>query len=687
MYRLTSRGSRGWEPSHLFAWFAVCLFAAVPSTALAQEAADTPNEAEAAAVEVAEDADDIAAEELLEMDMEALMDMEVTSATKTEGTSLTEAPAAIYVIADEDIDRSGLQSLPELLRLVPGMHVARVDAHTWAIAARGFNAQFNNKQLVMIDGRSVYTPLFGGVYWDMQDVVIEDLDRIEVIRGPGGSLWGANAVNGVVNVITKDASETQGWMLETSVGTEMLNRTAVRYGGQLGDDAYFRVYGKYVQHDDYVYPDGSDGSDGADEWYRGMGGFRMDFLGDENDKVMVQGGAFGARLGQELRIWDMPVVGTQRRFEEIDANGAYLLGEWAHTFEDDSLLTLQSYYDYTERNEVINPQSLHKFDVELEHVFRPWEDHQVIWGLGYRLYSDDNDNGPGVTFDPASRTDHTYSAFIQDTIELVEDRFSVTLGTKVEHNDYSGFEYQPSFRSVWTPSEQHAFWGAVSRAVRTPTRFQEDGQLTLDVVPTPFGPMPIRMVGKDDLPPEKLIAYEVGHRWAPSRNFFLDTTAFYNEYDDLSSMVPASQPMTLTFASEGEAESYGLETSATWQVTSDWELRGSYSLLRMFVHGGDESVEDGYPVHQAQVHSYVDVTDTVGFNTSLYWYDQVASAGTGIPSFFRLDTGVTWRPRENVEIGLWGQNLLDGEHAEYSAQTFVPTEVERSAYLAVKYEF
>jgi iron complex outermembrane receptor protein len=391
--------------------------------------------------------------------VEELMDVEVTSVSRRP-EKLTEAASAIQVITGEDIRRSGANSIPEALRLAPNLQVAQVNSSQWAVSSRGFNNVLSNKLLVMIDGRTVYTPLYAGVFWDVQDALLEDIDRIEVVSGPGGTLWGANAVNGVINIITKSAKDTQGFFMEAGAGTESNGFGSMRYGGQLSPGLYYRVYGKGFNRDELVVADGSDAGDG---WDMGQGGFRLDWEPNQDDVLTLQSDFYDSKPNPEAA--SDPVV----------AMGGNILGRWTHKISDDSDFQVQFYYDRTRRdfNDEFT-ENLDTYDFDAQHRFQIGDRQEIIWGLGYRRMDDSVANLELLGFDPGNKTLSLYSAFIQDEITLIEDRLRLTLGSKFEHNEYTGFEVQPSGRLAWTPSTEHTVWAAVSRAVRTPSRIDRD---------------------------------------------------------------------------------------------------------------------------------------------------------------------------------------------------------------------
>jgi iron complex outermembrane receptor protein len=516
--------------------------------------------------------------ELKQLSLEELMGVEVTSVSKKE-EKLFDAAAAIYVITQEDIRRSGATSIPEALRNVPGLEVVRLNANTWQISARGF-VTTANKILVLIDGRSVYTPLFAGVFWDVQDTLLEDLDRIEVIRGPGGTLWGANAVNGVINIITKSAKETHGWLLTGGGGTEERAFGGARYGGKLGENARYRFYAKYFNRDDMVFPDGRDA---ADQWQMGQGGFRVDWDASEKNLLTLQGDLYVGEVGGQVVASPTPPFLSMT---DASVGGGNLLGRWTHHVSDISNVQLQVYYDRTERRiPGFFSEDRDTFDVDVQHRF-PWgRRHDIIWGIGYRYTQDKVDSSFSVSVDPAQRATDLLSLFMQDDITLLPNRLRLTLGSKFEHNDFSGFEIQPNVRLAWTPSARQTVWAAVSRAVRTPTRLELDIHLSAVQIPS-MPPIVLRVFGNPDFVSEELLAYELGYRVQPYPRLSLDIAAFYNVYDNLLSLEGPGPPqlsppvvvIPFTQANKLQGETHGVEVLANYHLADWWRWQVGYPI-------------------------------------------------------------------------------------------------------------
>jgi len=612
--------------------------------------------------------------DLADLSIEQLMNESVTSVSKKE-TPLNDAPAAISVITADDIDRFGIMSIPEALRLVPGMDVARIDGDHWAISSRGFNFPFADKLLVLIDGRTVYTPASGGVFWQAQDIVLEDLDRIEVIRGPGATLWGANAVDGVINITTKSAKDTQGFMMSTAFGTEEMPTTSLRYGGRLADNVYYRVYGKFFNRDGFD-------TGGGDDWSAERGGFRVDWEPSHETNFTLQGDYYKSdadKLFTKIRFNPPSTILTDA---EEHNTGADVLGRWTQAFSKESSLTLQTYFDHVEQSDGFALEHRDTFDIDFQHRFALANINDIVWGGGYRFTTVKSDPSPNLVWTPNVSRLHLFNLFVQDDITLVPDRLHLTLGSKFEHNSITGFEIAPSARLVWTPSDQQTVWAAVSRGTATPSLFSLKSRLNLAAFQPPFSPpIVISEFGNPNLVAEKLIAYEIGYRIRPTKQLSFDVATFYNQYDDLITATPdptgfetdPAPPHVLISTTEHNAlsgETYGAELSSQWEVMSNWRLVGSYSWLHMHLHP-DPSTEQDSPQHQFQIRSYLDLPHNIELNASIAYVDTISplAAGTRVPisSYVRGDLGIVWHPNKSIEVGVWGQNLFQDRHAEFNS--------------------
>jgi iron complex outermembrane receptor protein len=603
-------------------------------------------------------------DELKKLSLQELLDLEVTSVSRKQERAM-DAATAIHVVTEEDIRRSGARSIPEALRLAPNLQVAQATARAWAISARGFNATFSNKMLVLIDGRTVYSPLFSGVFWDAQDTMLEDIDRIEVISGPGATVWGANAVNGVISIETKSAKDTQGGIVTATAGTEERGAGAFRYGGTVAPDVYFRVYGKFFERDHSVF---ADGRDGEDAWGSQQGGFRVDLERDSDTQFTFQGDIYDG-------------TGEQIQGDDITQSGGNVLARWSHGVTGIERVQIQAYYDRTRQ---LVPgefrDDLDTFDLDTQYERDLGERHHLMVGAGYRFTHNRNENEPATpAFLPATLDRHLVSAFVQDQITL-SDRLKLTLGSKFEHNDYTGFEIQPSGRLAWTKG-RHVLWGAISRAVRTPSRI--DRHLFFPETP------PFIFAGGPDFESEEVIAYELGWRVQPHENVFLSTAFFFNDYDNIRSMT-ATPPVVIENNVEGEI--IGVELEATWQAAPWWRLSAGYTGLSedLRVKSGETDLNAGQgeafdPKHQFQLRSSFDLPRRIEFDVWARYVARVGNVGRGfgvIPAYVTLDMRIGWSPVENLELAIVGQNLLDEQHPEFGVR-----EVERAVHGKVTWRF
>ena len=462
-----------------------------------------------------------------DLTIEELMDIKVTTASKNE-EKLFESASATYVITSEDIRRAGATSIPEALRLAPGLHVARIDSNKWAITARGFNRQFSNKLLVLFDGRSVYTPLFSGVYWDSQDYILEDIERIEVIRGPGASLWGANAVNGVINIITKKAKDTQGQYVSALAGNYDKHAFEYRYGDKTKNNAHYRVYAKSFEVDETKNLDGLGSND---QWQMNRVGFKMETDENKSDIYYIQGDIYSGVQDQIFFLPQESVTTLLKRDGDEDMQGGNIVVKLNREFDEDTHLDITSYFDYEKRYFPILKQSRSTFNIDAQYSFKANDSNSTMIGTEYRNIHDNLEkttinSTSYLAYDPAVLTYEILSAFIQNKTELQPNKMFLTLGSKFDYNDFTGFEVQPTIRMSYLPSESHHFWSAVSRAVRTPTR-GEDGISLIALSGY------TAQVGSKQYDSEKLTAYELGYKFNNNRNLSFDVTAFYNDYSDL----------------------------------------------------------------------------------------------------------------------------------------------------------
>ncbi len=603
------------------------------------------------------------------LSVDQLMELDVTSVSKRPERLFT-AAAAIQVITADDVRRSGATSFPESLRLASNLEVAQIDSRQWAITARGFNNVFADKMLVLIDGRSVYTPLYAGVYWDVQDTMLEDLDRIEVISGPGATQWGANAVNGVINLTTKSAKDTQGGLVVAGIGSELRESAAVRYGGQLAPGVYYRTYAKYSEHDDSVRPDGRRSNDA---WHLWQGGFRVDRDPVAGNAFTVQGDLYGGAMGQ---------AGP----DSTMVRGGNLLGRWTHLLADNSDLRLQVYFDYTHRS-IPNSftQDLDTTDVDFQHRFPVGSTHDVVWGVGYRVVADSIINTPANAFLPPEVTREWFNTFAQDEITLSKDRLLLTVGTKLERDAYTGVQLEPSARLTWTPDRQNTWWTAVSRAVRTPSRVDRD-------LFSPATP-PYRVAGGEKVVSEKELAYELGYRVQVSPRLLCSVALFYHDYDDLRSLEPLNPPAAFPVEANSnlQGHSSGAEFSADWRVSSTWRLRAGYNELRVSSapqpgvpdRGTRDSVARD-PNRTASLRSAWDLSPKWELDAELRYVAPIAIQN--LPGFTEGNLRIGWNPTATCEVSLVGQNLLHDHHPEFNSPG-TRRELERGIFTKATWRF
>jgi iron complex outermembrane receptor protein len=613
--------------------------------------------------------------ELVELSLEELMNEPVTSVSKKE-TRLGDSATAITVITPEDLRRLGITNIPEALRLVPGFDVARIDAHHWAVSSRGFNQQYANMLLVLVDGRSVYTPTFGGVLWDMQDFVLADLERIEVIRGPGATLWGANAVNGVVNIITRHASETQGAVVSASVGSEDRPSIDARYGATAGESLSYRLYAKYFDREG-LRPSGDFGR--SDDWSAGRAGFRADWQPSPDRVATLQGDYFSMDSFAAISGTMLTPPFRYAEVQDTTTESFNFVGRYTQSFSDVSHLSVQAYFDsYT-----LDLEARDTSDVQLEHRFAVGDRHDLQWGVGYRTTSDTLDLSPySAVVTQRSSTTSLYTAFLQDDIALVPKVLRLTLGAKLEYHDYTGLETQPSVRVLWTPAPGRTLWASASRAISTPPRFYNDGHVSTNVFQPPNSP-PIEtaLTANPNLPSQHLHAYELGLRIEPLQNVSFELATFYNLYDRM--YVPVQREpvfeatpvphilIPLQWQAAGDYTSYGTEMVVNYRPIDQWRVTGSYSWLHL--RGRPfRSYDHSSPAHQVGLQSYATLTPKLELNTSVQWVsaiDSVLNDGSTVhvPAYVRLDVGLVFHPSPSIEVGLWGQNLTDAEHAEINS--------------------
>jgi iron complex outermembrane recepter protein len=640
--------------------------------------------------------------DLTSLSIEDLMNFPVTSVSKTE-QSLSRAPSAIFVITPEAIRRSGANNIPDLLRMVPGLNVARINANAWAVSARGFNARLSNELLVLMDGRTVYTPTFGGVFWDVLDLPFGNVERIEVIRGPGASIWGANAVNGVINIITSKSSATQGLRLVAGDGNVDQGFGTVQYGGVLGKRTSYRAYAKYFNQGQFPTETSANGEDG---WRMLRGGFRSDSVLSAKDTVMFQGDIYSAREGlptSEFVIIPSPLEQDLQLL--VNVGGGFLQGVWNHTSSARSNTSLQIFYDTYERNDQLR-EGRQTFDIDFQHNFNARARHQIVWGGTYRYSISRSEGSPGVSLVPENLNTQLFSSFVQDEIVVVPDHLVFTLGAKLEHNYYTGFGIMPSARVAWTPTQRRTLWAAVSKTVRTPG--EADAGLRADVgaFTGPGGiPTLVTLFGNPLVGNETSTDYEIGYRTRFLEQLSIDVTAYYNSYSNQITSEP-SPPflvevpvphlvLPLVTRNLMHGETHGFEVAMNWKATRRWTLNPGYAFEQMHMHLAPASqdtsavseAEGSSPVNAAQLRSHVELLHSLSWDTSAYFVGRLNDPREH--SYTRLDTGLSWPLGEKISLSVVGQNLLRDRHEEFVDSTTgtKSTLIKRSAYAKVEWRF
>jgi len=650
---------------------------------------------------------------LAPLGLEKLMDIEVTSVTRGEGT-VGESAAAVTVISQEDIRRSGATTIAELFRRVPGMNVARIDNNKWAISARGFNDRFSNKLLVQRDGRTVYDPIFAGVYWNTEDYPLEDIERIEVIRGPGASLWGANAVNGIINVITKSATSTQGGLFSAGGGTPEGGFGEMRYGSTIGADVDYRLYAKGFERDKQF----SQLGDTHDQWNGTSTGMRLDWRQSDLNTLTVQGDYLHSNAARQDPDLERTPPFITLMADRTVAESGNILGRWTHREDAQTNWSLQAYwarFDTRQPAAQVNNDN-DTYDLDFQYQFPVGERHKFTYGLGYSFVNQSvgnslSDNGLSLSWSKSHFPLSIYSAFVQDEYALFPDSLRVLLGCKLEHNDFTGFEVQPTARLLWTPTKRQTFWAAVSRAVETPSISEEGVQLSA-LTPTRLSSgiqLFPRVTGNPQLNSVKLVAYELGYRTQVSETFALDGALFYNHYHGLvvavpqsvqSGFAPGTAIVPLLFENRMAGETYGAELAADWHPAKWWRFYGTYSFLEMDLHpdpglpagtsSDAQSAERRSPRHQFFLQSSFDLPENVELDVMGRFVARLPGFVQEIPSYFALDARAAWRPRGDLEIAVVGQNLLDNHHPEFGVSPIIGSpvvEIRRNVYAKLTWSF
>ena len=641
--------------------------------------------------------------DLTDASLEDLMNVEVTSVSKRE-QKISQVAAAIFVITQEDIRRSGATNIPDLLRMVPGVEVAQIDANTWAVSIRGLNGQFSNELLVLVEGRTVYVPTFGGVFWDALDMPLEDIERIEVIRGPGGAVWGGNAVNGVINIITKEAHETQGAMVEAGGGNLNQGFGTLQYGGTLGTTTSYRAYMKYFNQDHLPDPSGQNAHD---DWHILRGGFRTDSKLSPKDTLTIQGDIYAGQEGNPTRVLEsVTSPGPQNTVLQVDLSGGFLQSIWNHSYSSRSDTTLQVSYDRYRRNDNLR-EGRSTLNVDFQNHLVRGTRHNIVWGAGYRFSASDSDGSLTVSLVPNDLNFNLFSFFAEDQVALAANRLYLTLGAKAEHNDYTGFVLLPSARISWNATERQMFWAAISRAERTPASDDIAIRVNFGSFPGSGGtPVLVALIGNPHVKNEGLVAFEAGYRASLLNGLSIDLAAYYNSYDHQDTTEPAlsfpealpSPPhivMPMTTKNLMHGESHGVEIAANWKPLSRWTLSPGYAFEQIHMHTSAASQDTTSafeatgtnPPNSAQLRSHLALPFNFSWDAAAYFVDRLLVGE--VPAYTRLDTQLTWRRNERLSFSLVGQNLIQDHHLEFVDPTgmTLPSLVKRSAYAKVSWRF
>jgi iron complex outermembrane recepter protein len=623
---------------------------------------------------------------------EQLFDATIVSVSRSP-ESLWDAPAAVYAIGSQDIERAGATSVAEALRLAPGVEVAQIGAGNWAVSVRGFNSTLANKLLVLVDGREVYDPLFSGVYWDSLTTPLADIDRIEVVRGPGATMWGANAVNGIVNIITKNARDTQGWLASAAIDDRGGDDYSMRLGGN-SRRINWRVYARWLDRPSSPASAGGDANDAWETWRTGV---RIDAqLGPHSD-LMVQGETYASDTGDLRAAPDFSPPFSSVAQEELGARGGHVLARWRRSGEGDSELSIQAYADFNRRERLALNDERTTIDLDTQYEFQTLGAHKVSAGFGYRNTRDAPENTALIRADRATIREERLSAFLQDRITLEPGQWVLTLGSKFEDHAYSGFDVQPSMRMQWFGGETQTAWASVSRALRSPSEIEREYNIVLGVgqpVGFPF-PISLDLVPNPEFDNEEVIAYEAGYRRRLGDRASIDIAAFYNDYKDLAANM-AQAPATSTdpvfhlvlpigVVNATSAQTYGIEIAAEWRAFEALTVKATYSYIDLDVDGPpagaiDAEAAEGFsPHHHATVQARWDYAYGAALDATVYYVDGLS--GYDVKDYTRFDLRWSAQLSPSVRFELFGQNLLDDTHREFSAPTDVAaTEIERSLY-------
>lgn len=633
---------------------------------------------------------------LKDLSLEELSSIEVTTPSK-EPVKAFQTPAAIYVLTGDEIRRSGATTIPAALRLVPGVEVARIDASRWSVGIRGFGSRLTRSVLVMIDERTVYTPLFAGTYWEAQNTLMEDIDRIEVIRGPGGTIWGPNAVNGVINIITKGATQTQGEYAQAGGGNEEQGFAAYRYGGGNGGNLSYRFYGEAFDRGPEYHPDGRN----FDDWRGTQAGFRADWRGNGRTSFTLQGDLYAEAEGERVQATTYNPPASYNLDGNASLSGGNLMGRWQRSLSGGGDVQVQAYYDRTNHHELNLADIRDTFDVDFVNHLPFGSRHLVTWGLGLRFSHADNPTVvSGLYFLPETRTDQLYTAFFQDQISLVDERLSLVAGSKALRTNFTGFLFEPSVRLMWTPTARQTIWAAFTHAVRTPSDVEDNFYLSGFVQYTPSGiPLMARFNANGNFASEQMNGWELGYRRLFGEKWLVDIASFYNHYHDLldeefagptfleENPPPEHFLLPAQFRNGLRGYTKGVEIAPEWRPARFWRLRGSYSFLHMNLgnspRSGDVGTIPGIVGSSPQHEGSATSSFSLGKSVQLDLEFRYVSSLLGVPAYSAGDVRLAWRLARYLELTAAGQNLLQPHHPEFAGDPATLVGIKRSGYLSL----
>jgi len=638
--------------------------------------------------------------DLTQVSLENLMNMEVSSVSKRD-QELLKTAAAIFVLTQEDIRRSGATNIPDLLRIVPGLEVAQIDANNWAVSSRGFNGRFANKLIVLIDGRSLYSPDFAGVFWQAQNLLLGDIERIEVIRGPGATLWGSNAVTGVINILTKKAKDTQGGLLTAGGGRQERGFTGARYGMSSGEGIAYRFYGDYFNRGEFQNASGQ----GAGDNWDGLGsGMRVDARLSSKDALVIEGDVYRYETHSQNNVVSFTApFNTTPLTLTTDLKGD-VSGRWTRTYSADSEISVQLYGDFDSRNDVTVNADVYVFGAAFQDRFALGGRHKVIWGADFRATTDSIVPSSFVSFSPLSLRTNLSSFFIQDEIAILPGRLWFTPGIRFEHAPFTGYNADPSGQLLWSLTKNQSLWVSAAEATRTPQRSEDGLHDVVSIFPGPGGSLTsVDLFGSGAAGEEDMLDFQAGYRAQLTEAVSLDITSFYDHYKDLQTQEPgtpfaSSDPvphtvLPLFYANEMHGTGYGGEISMGWKPVSRWNLYAGYGFLRQVFDLNPGSQDAGSlflagdnPRHQFQLRSQLNLPHRSEFDTSVYYVGRLIDQS--VPAYARLDVRLGWHPCETVSLDLVGQNLLSPRHLEFLNNTgIVPTYATRRVFARLTWTF